>query len=446
MANEGPPVDMLSPPATANAGDSAKRPPRRRFRRLLAILLLLSLSGVGAGLIGRQLWAAHHFRRGRAALERYHSQEASDHLRKCLTVWPHDAETLLLAARAARRLGAFDDAEHLLDTYRTVRGQDDELTLEQILLRAERGDLEAVRAYCQSLLDRQDPATPLVLEALAHGSLRMFQFKQTEDLLGLWLKQDPDNVQALWLQGSLLQTRNKLSDAATSLRRVVQLDSEHDEARLQLCDVLLDLSQAKDALPHLEYLAKRLPDRPQARIALARCLDQLGRTAEAEEELATVVERWPNYAPALVARGRLALRAGRVEDAEVWLRKGCELGPGDVQALYQFHQCLVRRGKAEDAKAVLSRLKQAEEDTQRFTEIITYHLQNAPHDSALHQELGAILLRAGAVDEGMRWLNRALKENPDHRPTHRTLADYYQRTGEFGKAARHRTLAGSPRP
>ncbi len=41
-----------------------------------------------------------------------------------------------MATRAARRLEAFEEAEQFLDRYRAVRGEDDDLLLERVLLRA----------------------------------------------------------------------------------------------------------------------------------------------------------------------------------------------------------------------------------------------------------------------------------------------------------------------
>jgi Tfp pilus assembly protein PilF len=53
-----------------------------------------------------------------------------------------------------------------------------------------------------------------------------------------------------------------------------------------------------------------------------------------------------------------------------------------------------------------------------------------------------ISLRAGAAEEGLRWLNSALKEDPHYAPAHKALADYYQRHGDFNRAAQHRQKAG----
>ena len=40
----------------------------------------------------------------------------------------------------------------------------------------------------------------------------------------------------------------------------------------------------------------------------------------------------------------------------------------------------------------------------------------------------------------------ALQADPQHRPTHRALADLYERQGDPAEAEKHRRLAGGARP
>src|SRR5579885_2432931 len=97
---------------------------RRRPLVIVALLLLIGLGiALGTGMVGTYLWAAYHLRAAREAVERYHTHEALSHLQACLTVWPRDPETLFLAARAARRTGEFDWADHYLDQYQELRGK-----------------------------------------------------------------------------------------------------------------------------------------------------------------------------------------------------------------------------------------------------------------------------------------------------------------------------------
>src|SRR5262249_17116715 len=143
------------------------------------------------------------------------------------------------------------------------RGDDDALVQERLFLRATRGELEAVAPVLQALIDGDDPSAPLAREALVNGLLYRFHLNEADRQVGDWLKHEPDSTMALLAQGKWQERRLKSADALESYRRILELDPEHDEARLRLTTILVQLSQSEEALPHLEYLRKRLPGRPQ---------------------------------------------------------------------------------------------------------------------------------------------------------------------------------------
>jgi tetratricopeptide (TPR) repeat protein len=414
----------------------------RRPRRLLAVISFLVIIGAIVGLTSKYVKAAYHGRVGRQELERFHSAAAAAHFRDYLAVWPRDPTTLLLAARAARRIAAFDEAQRYLDARKNVSGtDDDDLILEQVLLRAERGEMDQVQRFCQVLRNQDHPDTPLILEALSRGYLRMFRLGEAEKCVEEWLQRQPTNVQAFLTQGLLFDQSGRLTDAIDSYRRAVQLDPERDEARLRLAGLLVHLHQDAEAAPHLEYLQKRQPADPQVWLLSARCQDQFGRQEEAERLLDEALKREPGFGPALAERGRLALQQGDNLAAEDWLRQAVAVEPGDYEVHYQFYLALQRNHKAEEASAEQGRMDQIQDDMKRIQEIVTRDMPRRPHDAALHYEAGMIALRAGSVAEGLRWLQSAVTENPRYAPAHRALAEYYRRTGSPGRATRHRQLA-----
>jgi predicted Zn-dependent protease len=380
-------------------------------------------------------------------VEHYHTNEALPHLQACLSVWPRDPQTLLLAARSARRTGEFDWADHYLDQYQELRGKDDEaLFIERVLVSAERGEVNSVSRFCQALVERNHPATPLILEALANGYLRRARPRDAERALEEWLKRQPDNPQALHIRGQMHDEELRTHDAITDYRRVLAIDPKMEDARLRLCESLMHLGLTNEALPHLEYLSQRRPNNPKIQVHLARCYDRIERLADAEQILTALLDRQPDYGPALAERGKLALRAGRTSEAEQWLRQAVERQPGDILAHYQFALCLEKNGKAEEAQQVRAHLVEVEGDMRRIQDISKEKMQQSPHDPDLHYELGAIALRYGLVESGLRWLHRALNEDPNHAPTHKALMEYYQSIGAFGRAAEHRRKAGISSP
>jgi tetratricopeptide (TPR) repeat protein len=409
----------------------------RRPVRALIVLVLLALIGTSVWLTGQRLWVQYHLRAARDAVAHFHNLDATTHLEVCLSQWPDHPESLLLAARTARRLKAFSDAERYLDRYLQTCGEDDDLNLERVLLKAEQGEVDSVMLFCRALVAQEHPATSLVLEALAAGLAHAYRLGEAEEILGFWLQREPDNTLALLYQGHLLELQQRPSDAVVSYRRAVEIDPEFDEARQRLAAALIDLQQAGEAQPHLEHLRKRRPHNPAVLFELARCRAQLGEAEEALALLNDVLDAMPEYIPALEERALIAMRTGQTQNAEHWLRELTQLAPGSYQSHHQLYLCLKQNGKTDEAQAVQKRAKEVEADSRRYTDIIRGHMQRTPHDAGLHYELGMILMRMGSPREGLRWLESALREDPRHAPTHRSLALYYQKAGQTGRAARH---------
>ncbi len=441
---------LLAPESPAPAAPAAARPARlrralaavaRHPERALLAVVLLAVIGFAVAAVAGHLVAFYHFRAGRSCVEKYRDAEALGHFRYCLQVWPRDPETLLLAARAARRRRAFADAEQYQERYLACVGEDDDLTLEGLLLRAELGELDEVRLALEKLVDQGHPATGLILEAQARGYLRQFRLVDAMERLRRWQQRDPDNAQIAYLRGQVFDRSVNLHEAIASYRRALKADPEHDDARRMLAGHLLDLAQGREALPHLTYLVRRYPDDLPLRVLLARCRSQLGQASRAEALLDEVLARDPENGPALAERGNLALQRGDNERAETCLRKAAARDPTNYQAHYQLYQALKRLGKADQARALDKRLDMMRADIQRIQDIVRGQMQARPHDPALHYELGMIYLRAGAAGEGLRWLHSALGQDPNYAPAHRALAAFYQQTGSPGRAAHHRQRA-----
>jgi tetratricopeptide (TPR) repeat protein len=401
----------------------------RRLRRpgFWVAVLFLGLVAAAVVLAIPHARAWHHRRAARAELERYHNPQAIRHLQSCLAVWPDDPEALLLAARAARRARAYPDADVCLEKYQRTRGCDAAASFEQLLLTAER-NVDQVAPLCRRHVEEKHRDAPLILEALTRGYLRQYRLPEARFCLDRWLKRQPDNPQALCLQGELQLDYERASDRAlASYRRAVQLDPEHEDARQGLAIALLETKNFAAAARHLEHLSRCQPENLRLRVGLAECRHGLGEGAEAVRLVDRVLAEAPRYAPALTLRGRLALDAQQFAAAETWLRRAVALAPGNHQARYSLMVCLHRNGKDEEARRQKQKLKEMEEGVKRFNEIVTRDMIQRPHDAALHYTLGRLLLRSGHQPEGLRWLQSALRLDPQYAPARKALAEYYQK-------------------
>ncbi|HZY89344.1 MAG TPA: tetratricopeptide repeat protein [Gemmataceae bacterium] len=421
--------------------------PRRHPARAAAALAL-------AALLVPVLWEgvrAWHYRQHRRAAEaesaRYNFEEAGAELAECLRLRPRDAGLRLLAARAARRAGQLDEAEDLLDAYDGLGPKvTPEGTLERRLLRAERGEMAAVGEYLTSCLDAHHPDSELILEALALGEVQVYHLGPAMGLLQELIRRQPGNVRALVARGLMLESVGQRDEAIACYRQGVEHNPGNNGAELRLAEGLRRRKDYAEAAEHFERLRGRRPHDPEVLVGLARCWAQLDRFREARQVLDELLARGDEGGIGLLERGKLAMQEGQPAEAEGWLRKAVAAFPSDAGSNYQLALCLERLGKAGEAEAYHRRRREVEADMKQLQTLYPKTLHN-PSDPAPRLEAGLICLRNGQPKEALRWFEGALQADPQHRPTHQALADFYERQGDGAEAEKHRRLAGgSARP
>jgi tetratricopeptide (TPR) repeat protein len=386
--------------------------PAGRWARRSSLLLSLFLVCSAGALAAAHLGAWYHYRAAQTALSRYHFAQARGHLAVPLRVWPDSWQVHLLAARAARLDGAVEEArEHLLFCQHTQPKAEDVL-LEWALLRAQVGELAAVEDYLRDQLRHGSALAPLIEEALIEGYIRTYRIGPALAGVQGWLKQQPDDTQALYLLGCLWQQVQRLQKALPAYRRAVELDPQREDARWHLCQCLLRLGLHEEANPHLEYLHRLYPQNAEITVALASARFKQGWTTEARRLLDAVLAEQATNEPALRERGRLALAYGKAEEAEKWLRQAAQLNPHDAQLLPLLSNALEHQGKHNEAQSFQDQLKQNDHAFHRLEQICLRELGERPQDPLLHAELGTLLLRLGHPEAGRNWLLLALQEDP----------------------------------
>lgn len=414
---------------------------RRHPGRASGILALLVLIAAALVYLGIYIWADYHLRAARRDVERGHNTEAIRHLHAYREFRPDRAEVLLLCARVARRGGAWDEAETLLDRYSHVHGDDEAVALERLLLRASRGELEAAAPQLQARIDRNDPAEALAREALVSGLLYRFRLDEAARQISDWLAHNPDSTMALLLKAKLAEQRDQSVEALQTYRRVLEIDPEHDDARLRLTSLLLGLRQGAEALGHLEYLRSRRPSDSEVLAQLGQALALMGRTDDARSVLDECLRRYPEHAAALRERGKIARDDGDLRLSQDLLDRSVRLDPSDPIARHHYYLTLVESGEKAEADRQQAELRRMEDDTKRIEELIQIRLPSAPNDPSVPYEVAMITLRAGMHKETLRWLHQALQVDPDYAPAHEVLARIYYEFGNPVLSARHRALA-----
>lgn len=411
----------------------------RRWRRPAGFALALALVGV----VGWQVWvhvsAWNALKEGRAALARDDPESARPHLARCLETWPQSAEANFLAAQAARRCGDLSAAEkHLKVAAQFGYGADD-IEVEYALIKAESGHFAEAESALLHHLQNGHREGPQILEVIVPVYMAQFQWSKVDALGAKWIELRPESAKAWKTYAEIQERLRKTNAAVDALRRVVELAPEDRKARLDLARLLLETRQSPDeAAKHAEWAVQADPRDATALVQLAACREAQSRTEEAIAILDRVIAEFPPNSTAYHIRGRMEL-SRNAEAALPFLRRAAELDRSNPDVLYSLFLCLQRAGTPEQAAEAEKQWRRSFDDLRRARELGRL-ISASPHDPELRREMGELFLRNGRDAEGLRWLESALRENPAHIPTHRVLAEYYDRIGQPERAGYHRSF------
>jgi tetratricopeptide (TPR) repeat protein len=419
------------------------------------VVALLSVSGAALAAGACYAWAWYHLREAGRLVERQQFAGAYANYALSLKVWRWSASTHFLAARAARRAGMYPEAErHLAECQRLEGGPPGgsvPLALERLLLQAQSGDVGEVEGVLWDYAEKGRPETPLILEALARGYVRVLRLGTALRCLKMLLDREPDNIQALLLRGWIKEGGGDPEEARKDYRHALELDPQRDEARLSLARLLIR-DNPEEARAHLEQVIARQPDNPDVLLALAQAYRAVGEPERARPLLETLLARDPENSKGLAELGALTL-SGNAEEAEALFRRAVAADPGNADAHYQLYLCLAQQpGREAEAAAELETQKRVQAALTRLAQIAGKEMTRTPNDPNLHYEMGMIYLRYGKPEVGVRWLYSALKLDPTHQPSHQALYDYYKQAGQPDRAEEHRkqlrpgTAAAPPAP
>jgi tetratricopeptide (TPR) repeat protein len=418
---------------------------RLALLRRPAVLVLLGLSAVGLALLGAHRWPERHLRNARAALTDRKYDVARASLLRYLNARPNSAEAHLLLAQLDRRANNYADAASHLDACERLGGPSDAIAMERALAVIQNGAYNPeLDRWCYEHLQRNDADQYVILEALSQGFTKTYRLKEAMACLQRMLVLQPDSSYALRRRAWIYSQGEEHDRAEADYRRALEIDPEDAAARLGLAEILLNVRKnGREAAEHYERLWAGKHEGTIA-LGLARGWRLLGRNADARRLLDDWLSLHPTDASALAERGRLALDEQATEQGVALLRRAITLAPYLRDANYTLYLESTKQGRKAEAEACQERMKQSEKVREELAQL-TRRLGAAPDNADLRCRIAQIFLSYGDEEEGVRWLLCTLQNHPRHAPSHRVLADYYQKRGQNDRAAEHRRLAATPR-
>ena len=227
--------------ALTDVSSPANLPPtpgQKRRRRWYGLLLTAGLLLVG-GLTACEGWAYWQERCARQALAEERLEDAHRHIERALSLRSRWLSTNVLAARIARRRDAYSEAENYLDRCGHLKGMSEEVQLEWLLLRCQRGAVDELAPTLLALTADNHSESAAILETLAAVYMRQTRYLEALCCLDLWVERYPDCVQALdwrrWVNNQLDRRGQAVDDYQRALARPVRTAGTNPGDRSQRC-------------------------------------------------------------------------------------------------------------------------------------------------------------------------------------------------------------------
>jgi predicted Zn-dependent protease len=404
-------------------------------------VVLLAAAGVGFWQYTRYEWRA-----AQTDLKEDRAFEARKRLDVGLRWWWRWSPDAHVAAARARRLTSdlTGAEEHLNRAIELQGGSSEAVQLEFYLLRVQTGEVDELAPALITLVQDRHPDSVHILETMARSYILRLRYKPAYACLSQWIDYEPTAAKAYQWRGWVLERLNNHKAATADYHRALELDPDLIPVRLRVAEMLLEDKQAPEALPHLERLYRQAPDNAEVQARLGMCRFLQGQAAEARRLMEAALVQLPNDPPLLVTLANLHLQEGNGELAEQRLRVILGNDPSDTEALFVLASALRLQGKAAEADRVLAEYERKRAIVDRVNDLLK-DVADSPkagaHDFA---EIGQLFMQIDRGKLGVYWSERALERDPNHQVANRSLAAYYEKTGDAAKAAAHRRRVVGP--
>ena len=257
-----------------------------------------------------------------------------------------------------------------------------------------------------------------VLEVLIQHDLDMYHLREALQGFNVYLARRPDDLYALLGRGVVWERFLSFADAVVDYRRAVAVHPESDRARRRLAAALLIAGTPSEALEQYQRWRKssRLTRRSSSDWQNA-IVNSIGRKKLACSSTASWHRLWiTSNLPRLTRRSSGSADRSRWTAADRPKRnRGCErtdkAAPFDRRIVFSLFNCLQALEKRAEAEAVNRRIEQIDADLRRL-EVVRQRVMSRPKDIDSRIEGAKIFLRNGERDEGIRWLELALRFDP----------------------------------
>src|ERR1700687_5215407 len=279
--------------------------------------------------------------------------------------------------------------------------------------------------------ERIDDTPPEI--AQAEDAIQKNDFSAAETLLKKAIDKDPNNYQAWFDLGFVLNRLARTDESIAAYRKSVTAKPDVFESNLNLGLMLARANSAEaeqflGAATTLKPTAQAEEGQARAWLALAHLLENKkpedALTAYRKASELTPKDPEPHLSAGLLQERQKEFSAAEAEYKLVLALDPHSTDPQSTEAAIGLTNIYMRSGRLGDAEPLLRRLA-----------------AERPDDAGIHLQVGRVLAAQGKKDDALMEIQTALKLAPSDADAQREVADLYSSTGKNDQAeTAYRTL------
>jgi tetratricopeptide (TPR) repeat protein len=414
------------PSSVSPSGDASSFGVFGRRRAIALALSLVVIGGLGiyamAGMRAKsnQESGANHRQKAEAAIHEREFLLARDHLNRCLEFWPFNGELHFLMARTCRRAGDRASWSFHLFVAERLQWPKEQIELEHQLYEAQTGNVWSTEETLENYLQDEHADYELVFEALAEGYFVNNSSPDLQRLTSQWLRLFPDAWLPHIYRGHAYSLESSQNQAVAEYRRALELNPEHEPARIWLASALMDTGQFQEALQLFEVALQNNPGNFRALYGLASCQLSLGDAPAARKMLQQLLAVSQNNVQAFLLQAKVELAEGEPERALHWLRQAERLAPREPDINHLILLVLRQLNRNQEAEKYGRRQQEIIELNERLKKL-RMQFRKDSNNAALRMHIGHMYLLLGHQEEAQEWLQSALRLDPSLSEAQREL-------------------------
>ncbi|WP_169973805.1 tetratricopeptide repeat protein [Tautonia rosea] len=318
---------------------------------------------------------------------------------------------LLLRARAAVERGRPSEAVEPLDQLDPEGPLAAEVAFWKGRTLMAAGQTLRAAVWFQDALRRR-PDQIETLRWLAAASYELGDISTALESLNTLTQLQPNDAPG-WRTIGLIQKEHAEFEAARdAYRAALQANADQPDVRMELAEVLMELSRHEEAIGLLEVCRGRVSE-PDRLVLLARSLYEVGDRATARQHLEQGLKEAPGNAAMLAERARIDLAEADLAAAVEALDQALAAEPANADWFYLRSQAHRRLGQTEQADQDLARSRELTEVMTTISNLIR-EADQFPEQAEVRYRLGTLCLELNDSKMAAAWYQAALACDPNH--------------------------------